>query len=31
MNISSNAQYQTVLQTAGFQDDILPMYLLNVN
>jgi len=31
MNISSTAQYQIVLQTAGFQDDILPMDLMNMN
>jgi len=30
MNISSTAQYQIVLQTAGIQD-ILPMDLMNMN
>jgi len=31
MNISSTAQYQIVLQIARFQDDILPMDLMNMN
>jgi len=31
MNISSTTQYQIVLQTAGFQDDILPLDLMNMN